>query len=102
MIAFNVVISLSDFGLLIQNKLQGKKIHQETILYDDPTVFRIILISILLTFYAIATVFTFLLYKEIKQMSFDMSHRADQEDHAINRDDNENEGRGRRRPRGHY
>ena len=102
MVSFNAVQWLSDIGLLIQNKFQGKRIHQETILYDDPTVFRIILISILLTFYTVASTFTFLLYREIKQASYDMNQRDDQEDHAINEADEENENGGRRRPRNHY
>uniref|UniRef100_A0A7S3NTC8 Uncharacterized protein n=1 Tax=Euplotes crassus TaxID=5936 RepID=A0A7S3NTC8_EUPCR len=76
---------LSELGLLIQKKIQGISIQQDTILYDDPTGFIVVLVLLILTFYAMANTFSFLLYREIKQQKYDMAQARDedQEDRII-------------------
>ncbi|CAI2380474.1 unnamed protein product [Moneuplotes crassus] len=76
---------LSELGLLIQKKIQGISIQQDTILYDDPTGFIVVLVLLILTFYAMANTFSFLLYREIKQQKYDMAQarNEDQEDRII-------------------
>ena len=59
LVAFSAVDVVAVLGLVIQNKAQGVKITQETILHDDPTGFRVVLVVLILTFYLVTSFFAF-------------------------------------------
>ena len=54
---------IAEILLMIQNKILGVKIKKDVILYDDPTQFLMVLILVVITFYFMANIFAFLLYR---------------------------------------
>lgn len=92
MLLFNSVDLFAICGLILQNKLQGVKIKQDVILYDDPSWFRLVLVIFILSFYAVSLFFSFQLYKEIKQSTYDYFQNPsneDEEDRLINDSDDD-------------